>query len=48
MAHVVMEFWVLENALATKASREVPVISVLLAIMAPTAQVAKNNHGVSL
>lgn len=48
MVHVVMEFWVLENAIATKASKEVPAISVLLVIMAPTAQVAKNNQVVSL
>lgn len=44
MVHVVMEFWVLEDVVATKASKEVPAISVLLVIMAPTAQVSKNNH----
>lgn len=47
MVHVVMEFWVLEDVVATKASKEVPAISVLLVIMAPTAQVSKNNHVVS-
>lgn len=41
MGTVVMEFWVLENVPATKASVDVPVISVLLVIMEPTAQVAK-------
>lgn len=43
-----MEFWVLDNVFAPKASEEAPVISVLEVILAPTAQVAENNHLLSL